>query len=232
MGAVYAMDLLGFGSSQKPEGVTYDPHLWKDQVVDFVNTLVPEPCVLLGNSIGSQVGQSFLEQRGHRIPGREAHSMEKQQMIHAGGRSLASSVNWARDAQAGTCLAAFMLRSLPGSSASLTGTIEPPAQACWWCRPQRHHRAGQSWLFQIDCICRRGCQSSKHWHHSSTQAHWLTCRVHSFFWAPQARSVRCWNRACSTLPLCYARRALVLTSLRCKRLVDQQVSKPERLALQ
>lgn len=61
--AVYAMDLLGFGSSQKPEGVTYDPHLWKDQVVNFVNTLVPEPCVLLGNSIGSQVGQSLLQQR-------------------------------------------------------------------------------------------------------------------------------------------------------------------------
>ena len=49
------MDLLGFGFTEKPAGVTYDPHLWKDQVVDFVNTLVPEACILLGNSIGSQV---------------------------------------------------------------------------------------------------------------------------------------------------------------------------------
>ena len=73
MGAVYAMDLLGFGSSQKPEGVTYDPHLWKDQVVDFVNTLVTEPCVLLGNSIGSQVGPCFcLQQWLYRYEVRES----------------------------------------------------------------------------------------------------------------------------------------------------------------
>ncbi len=65
--AVYAMDLLGFGSTEKPAGIAYDPHLWKDQVVDFVNTLVPEPCVLLGNSIGSQVGTTHLMGRCHDV---------------------------------------------------------------------------------------------------------------------------------------------------------------------
>lgn len=53
--AVLAVDLLGFGESSKPTGVDYDPHLWKDQIVSFVNQIVAEPVILVGNSIGSQV---------------------------------------------------------------------------------------------------------------------------------------------------------------------------------
>ena len=53
--AVYAPDLLGFGASHKPSDLTYDPHLWCEQVAAFVSEVVQEPCVLVGNSIGSQV---------------------------------------------------------------------------------------------------------------------------------------------------------------------------------
>lgn len=52
---VLAVDLLGFGESSKPTGIKYDPHLWKDQVVEFIREVVNEPVAIVGNSIGSQV---------------------------------------------------------------------------------------------------------------------------------------------------------------------------------
>ncbi|MCW6053535.1 alpha/beta fold hydrolase [Lyngbya sp. CCAP 1446/10] len=51
---VYALDLLGFGASQKAP-VNYDVSLWVDQVYDFWLTFIKEPVVLAGNSIGSLI---------------------------------------------------------------------------------------------------------------------------------------------------------------------------------
>eukprot|EP00667_Euglena_gracilis_P001527 EG_transcript_1528 len=48
---VYALDLLGFGLSEKPL-VEYQSNVWRDQVADFVCDIVGEPAVLVGNSIG------------------------------------------------------------------------------------------------------------------------------------------------------------------------------------
>ncbi|KAL3702004.1 hypothetical protein R1sor_020026 [Riccia sorocarpa] len=48
---VYAMDLLGFGWTDKAL-VDYNSMLWRDQVADFVTEVVGEPAVLVGNSIG------------------------------------------------------------------------------------------------------------------------------------------------------------------------------------
>ncbi|XP_030523712.1 pheophytinase, chloroplastic [Rhodamnia argentea] len=48
---VYAVDLLGFGWSEKAL-VEYDTMIWKDQVVDFLKEIVREPAVLVGNSLG------------------------------------------------------------------------------------------------------------------------------------------------------------------------------------
>ncbi|EFJ09237.1 hypothetical protein SELMODRAFT_160384 [Selaginella moellendorffii] len=48
---VYAMDLLGFGLSDKAL-VEYDPFLWREQVAAFAREVVQEPVVLVGNSIG------------------------------------------------------------------------------------------------------------------------------------------------------------------------------------
>lgn len=45
---VYAVDLLGFGWSEKAL-VEYDAMIWKDQVVDFLKDIVREPAVLVGN---------------------------------------------------------------------------------------------------------------------------------------------------------------------------------------
>ena len=59
----YAIDLLGFGSSDKPKarlkndrktvgGVAYGFDLWGKQVADFCNEIIGEEVILIGNSIG------------------------------------------------------------------------------------------------------------------------------------------------------------------------------------
>ncbi|XP_077244335.1 alpha/beta-Hydrolases superfamily protein [Tasmannia lanceolata] len=48
---VYALDLLGFGWSDKAI-IEYDAMIWKDQVSDFLKEIVKEPAILIGNSLG------------------------------------------------------------------------------------------------------------------------------------------------------------------------------------
>ncbi|XP_016505954.1 uncharacterized protein LOC107823753 isoform X2 [Nicotiana tabacum] len=48
---VYALDLLGFGWSEKAR-IDYDALIWRDQVVDFLKEIVKQPTVLVGNGLG------------------------------------------------------------------------------------------------------------------------------------------------------------------------------------
>jgi pimeloyl-ACP methyl ester carboxylesterase len=48
---VYAIDLLGFGRSQKPAW-EYSGALWGDQLNDFINEQIQRPTVIAGNSLG------------------------------------------------------------------------------------------------------------------------------------------------------------------------------------
>ncbi|PIA47005.1 hypothetical protein AQUCO_01400014v1 [Aquilegia coerulea] len=50
---VYAIDLLGFGASDKPAGFTYTMELWAQLILDFLTEVVRKPTVLIGNSVGS-----------------------------------------------------------------------------------------------------------------------------------------------------------------------------------
>lgn len=45
---VYALDLLGFGWSDKAV-IEYDAIVWRDQVSDFMKEIVREPAILVGN---------------------------------------------------------------------------------------------------------------------------------------------------------------------------------------
>lgn len=45
---VYALDLLGFGWSEKAL-IDYDALVWRDQVIDFMKEIVKEPAILVGN---------------------------------------------------------------------------------------------------------------------------------------------------------------------------------------
>jgi pimeloyl-ACP methyl ester carboxylesterase len=52
---VYAIDLIGFGASAKPqpgENIDYTLETWGQQVADFCREVVGEPAFLVGNSIG------------------------------------------------------------------------------------------------------------------------------------------------------------------------------------
>eukprot|EP00741_Cyanophora_paradoxa_P021773 tig00000241_g21016.t1 len=51
---VYALDLLGFGDSDKAD-VEYSIDLWKEMTLDFIDEFVHEPCVVAGNSIGGLI---------------------------------------------------------------------------------------------------------------------------------------------------------------------------------
>jgi pimeloyl-ACP methyl ester carboxylesterase len=51
---VYALDLVGFGASRKPQ-TDYKISLWVEQIHDFWQTFVGEPMIIVGNSIGSLV---------------------------------------------------------------------------------------------------------------------------------------------------------------------------------
>lgn len=45
---VYAVDLLGFGWSEKAL-IDYDALVWRDQIADFLKEIVKEPTILVGN---------------------------------------------------------------------------------------------------------------------------------------------------------------------------------------
>ncbi len=48
---VWAIDLLGFGRSAKPNQ-EYSGNLWRDQLHDFIAQVIGEPAMLAGNSLG------------------------------------------------------------------------------------------------------------------------------------------------------------------------------------
>ncbi len=48
---VWAIDLLGFGRSDKPN-IPYSGQLWQDQLADFILEIVKKPAILAGNSLG------------------------------------------------------------------------------------------------------------------------------------------------------------------------------------
>lgn len=51
---VYALDLLGFGASEKAIA-SYEASLWVEQVYEFWKTFINEPVILVGNSVGSLI---------------------------------------------------------------------------------------------------------------------------------------------------------------------------------
>ncbi|MBR8829941.1 MAG: 2-hydroxy-6-oxo-2,4-heptadienoate hydrolase [Chroococcopsis gigantea SAG 12.99] len=51
---VWAIDLLGFGRSAKPNR-EYSGGLWRDQVTHFITEIIKKPVILAGNSLGGYV---------------------------------------------------------------------------------------------------------------------------------------------------------------------------------
>jgi pimeloyl-ACP methyl ester carboxylesterase len=65
---VYALDLLGFGQSEKAPA-SYDKALWVAQVYEFWRTFIGQPVVLVGHSLGSNVGLALAAQHPEMLAG-------------------------------------------------------------------------------------------------------------------------------------------------------------------
>jgi pimeloyl-ACP methyl ester carboxylesterase len=59
---VWAIDLLGFGRSAKPNW-QYGGDLWRDQLHDFITQVIGQPAVLAGNSLGGYSALCVAAQR-------------------------------------------------------------------------------------------------------------------------------------------------------------------------
>lgn len=59
---VWAIDLLGFGRSAKPD-IAYSGELWRDQLHDFITEVIGRPAVLAGNSLGGYAALCVAAQR-------------------------------------------------------------------------------------------------------------------------------------------------------------------------
>lgn len=66
---IYAIDLLGFGHSEKP-GLSYTQYVWEAQLVDFsVEVMEGAPLVLVGNSIGGGLAAGAAATLGPLVRG-------------------------------------------------------------------------------------------------------------------------------------------------------------------
>lgn len=59
---VWAIDLLGFGRSAKPDW-QYSGNLWRDQLYEFITEVIGQPAVLAGNSLGGYACLCVAAQR-------------------------------------------------------------------------------------------------------------------------------------------------------------------------
>ena len=65
---VFAIDLLGFGRSAKPN-LEYSGDLWRDQLHDFISEVIGQPTVLAGNSLGGYTCLCVAAQRSDAAAG-------------------------------------------------------------------------------------------------------------------------------------------------------------------
>lgn len=66
---IYAIDLLGFGHSEKP-GLSYTQYVWESQLVDFaLEVMGAQPLVLVGNSIGGGLAAGAAATLGPLVRG-------------------------------------------------------------------------------------------------------------------------------------------------------------------
>ncbi|TRU35231.1 MAG: alpha/beta fold hydrolase [Microcystis aeruginosa Ma_MB_F_20061100_S20] len=65
---VWAIDLLGFGRSAKPD-LVYSGSLWQQQLNDFIKEVVGQPTVLAGNSLGGYASLCLAANHSENVRG-------------------------------------------------------------------------------------------------------------------------------------------------------------------
>ncbi len=65
---VYAIDLLGFGRSQKPAW-QYSGDLWRNQLHDFISEKIQRPTIIAGNSLGGYASLCVAAEHPQSVAG-------------------------------------------------------------------------------------------------------------------------------------------------------------------
>ena len=63
----YALDMAGFGFTERPAGITYGLQVWVDQVLGFLDALGLERVSLVGNSFGGAIALRFAVEHPDRL---------------------------------------------------------------------------------------------------------------------------------------------------------------------
>jgi pimeloyl-ACP methyl ester carboxylesterase len=63
----YAPDMVGFGFTERPEGIRYDVQTWADQVLGFLDALGLGQASLVGNSFGGAIALRLAAQHPDRV---------------------------------------------------------------------------------------------------------------------------------------------------------------------
>jgi len=64
---VLAPDMVGFGYTERPEGIRYGVQTWADQVIGLMDTLGVPRAHLIGNSFGGAIGLRIATQHPDRV---------------------------------------------------------------------------------------------------------------------------------------------------------------------
>lgn len=62
-----APDMVGFGYTERPDGITYNVQTWADQVIGFMDALSVQTASLVGNSFGGAIALRLVTQHPERV---------------------------------------------------------------------------------------------------------------------------------------------------------------------
>lgn len=60
---VFAFDLVGYGSSEKPEDMNYSKEVWIEHIIDFIEEKMKPPVCVVGNSMGGILSLHIANRR-------------------------------------------------------------------------------------------------------------------------------------------------------------------------
>ncbi|WP_102349521.1 alpha/beta fold hydrolase [Bacillus sp. Marseille-P3661] len=60
---LYAPDVVGFGYTDRPEGIQYSIDVWADHMIDFVETVGEKKVSIIGNSFGGAIALHVAKKR-------------------------------------------------------------------------------------------------------------------------------------------------------------------------
>jgi 2-hydroxymuconate-semialdehyde hydrolase len=60
---LYAPDVVGFGYTDRPEGIEYSIDLWAEHMINFIDTVIKKKVSIIGNSFGGAIALHVAKRR-------------------------------------------------------------------------------------------------------------------------------------------------------------------------